>query len=181
MLRPRNQGASAAVRYLAKLVLILGLGACSSAPFADTPDPEGEPAEHRFDPASGEESMVIATARGKATMRSGTAVPVHLPRGLSPYPGAVTTASTRVTHPDGVSTLATFAAPASGAEIIAHFRREAQGAGFAVEIDTTFGQTAMFSARRAADGARIMVSTEPPQDGLTSAQIVIGAPQAAGT
>lgn len=175
MLRALIGGAGRAVRHRAGLVLIAGLAACSSAPVAD---PQAEPAEHRFDEASGEESMVIATARGKATMRSGTAVPVHLPRGLSPYPGAVTTGSTRVTHPDGVSTLATFAAAASGAEIIAHFRREAQGAGFAVEIDTAFGESAMFSARRAADGVRIMVSTEPPQDGVTSAQIVIGEPAA---
>lgn len=175
MLRALIGGAGRAVRHRAGLVLIAALAACSSAPVAD---PQAEQAEHRFDEASGEESMVIATARGKASMRSGSGVPVRLPRGFSLYPGAAVRGSTLVTHPDGVSTMTVFEAEASGAEIIAHFRGEALAAGYAIAIDTAFGDAAMLSARRAADGARIMVSTEPPQGGVTRAQIVVGEPAA---
>jgi hypothetical protein len=177
MLRALIRGAGGAVQQCAGLVLIGGLAAiaaCGSEQSTKVPVAESEPSEYRIDETSGEASMTITTARGKATMRTGSKVPVRLPRGISLYPGSAILSSTVVTHPDGVSTMAIFEVEERSAEIVAHFRGEALRAGFTVEIDTALNETSILSARRISDGASLLVSTEPMQEGWTPGQLVIG-------
>jgi hypothetical protein len=177
MLRALIRGAGGAVQQLAGLVLIGGVAAitaCGSEQSTAVSEPQSELSEYRIDETSGEASMTITTARGKATMRTGSSVPVRLPRGISLYPGSAILSSTVVTHPDGVSTMAIFEVEASSAEIVAHFRSEAVRAGFVVEIDNALIETSMLSARRISDGASLLVSTEPMQEGWTPVQLVIG-------
>jgi hypothetical protein len=165
------------VRYIIRpfqIGCLAALAGCGTGQSGTITAPDDEPSEYRIDEASGETSMVIATPRGKATMRSGKTVPVQLPSGFSLYPGSAIVSSTVVDQPDGHAIMVMFEADGSAADIIAHFRSAADAAGYAIEIAATMNETMLLSAKRAADGASLVVSTGPVEEGMTPGQIVLG-------
>jgi hypothetical protein len=165
------------MRSTASVILVGAAGlltACNSEQSGAITSPDGETAEYRVDEATGETTMTITTAEGKASLRSGSRVPVQLPQGFSLYPGSEVLTSTVVNQPDGVGTMVMFQTDARGPQIIAHFKDEAERAGFKIEMEATMNGTVMLGGKRATDGASFMINTGPYEEGKTTGQLVIG-------
>lgn len=157
--------------------IILGgvtmFAACSSEQSGTFTGADGEQAEYRIDEASGETSMTIKTAQGEATMRSGEGVPLALPDGFTLYPGSKVISNTVVNQPDGTGNMVLFESSAAPAAIIAHFKSHAGKAGYAIELETKMNETLLLSGRREAAGTAFVVTTEAPEDGTVSGQLVM--------
>lgn len=158
--------------------LILGgihllIVACGSQQSDTITAADAERAEYRIDEASGETSMTIRTARGEATMRSGEGVPLALPDGFTLYPGSKIISNTVVSQPDGTGAMVLFESTAAPADIIAHFKTHAGEAGYAIELEATMNETMMLSGRRGAAGTAFVATTEAPEDGIVSGQLII--------
>jgi hypothetical protein len=150
------------------------VAACGSEQSGTIAAPDGETAEYRIDETTGETRMTITTQEGKATMRSGSSVPIELPKGFLLFPGSTVVSNTVVNKPDGLGTMVMFEAPANGTDIIAHFKRQAEAGGFAIELEATMNDTMMLSGKRASDGTSFLVNTFASEDGKTGGQLVIG-------
>lgn len=150
------------------------LGGCD----AQGPDAAGAkpPGEHSVDPVTGERRITIHREDGPVTLREGAGVPVSLPAGFSPFPGARVVSNAIAARPDGEGVLLTFEADAPAQEVIAHTRSEAEAAGFSVDVDLATGDTRTIAGTRASDRATfsLTVTQGAPATGQLSASTGAG-------
>ncbi len=140
--------------------LALILGACGSDTDSESViETESGSSDYTIDADTGEESMVISTAEGEVSMRSGTGVPIDLPEGFSIIDGATITSNTVVDQAEGKGSLVGFQTSDSADTVAAFYLDQAKAAGIDIEIDaqmrggrvlggksgsgTTFSMTAM--------------------------------------
>jgi len=153
---------------------VLLLSGCGSQSSGDVTTADGKDAHYTIDKATGETSMTIKGDDGDATMRSGPAVPVDLPKGFSLFPGSKVITNTLVNQPDGEATMLTFEAGAPADKVVAHYKGEAKAAGFDIQIEMDTNGTRMIGGERKGDGATLSVTASAGEGGaVTTGQIII--------
>lgn len=129
---------------------------------------------YTIDPATGEHRMTITGREGETRLRSGAAVPLGMPEGVTLFPDTRVRENARVARPGAQSMLTTFEADAPAADIAAHYRDAARAAGFAILADLGTDGSHLLSAQRSGDGASLTLSIT--QGDPTTGQLTITAP-----
>lgn len=126
-------------------------------------------------PASGGTQAGIALARqARAELRSGPALPVNLPRGLTIYPGARVIGNTLVMRGSARSVLVEFETPEPIAKVIAFHRAQARAAGVTLTLDLAGTNAASIGGRTAADGE--FAVTARRSSGATIVELSVSVP-----
>jgi hypothetical protein len=152
------------------------LAGCGSEKTGEFTTDDGKNAAYAIDEKTGETSMTITGKDGTATLRSGTDVPLDLPKGFSLFPGSKVITNTVVKQADGEGTMVMFEAAAPAETVVAHYRDQAKAAGFDIGIEMTTGDTRMIGGERKADGSSLSVTatTKAGENGATTGQLIIG-------
>jgi hypothetical protein len=152
----------------------LALTACGSETSGEFTTEDGKNAEYTIDKETGETTMTVEGPDGEATLRSGAAVPVKLPDGLSLFPGSKVVTSTLVKQPDGQGTMVMFEAEAPAEAVVAHYRDQAKAAGFDIQLEMNTNGTQMIGGERKGDGSTLSVTATPGDGKTITGQLIIG-------
>jgi hypothetical protein len=150
------------------------LAACGSETSGEFTTENGKNAEYTIDKDTGETSMTIKGEDGTATLRSGTDVPVLLPKGFSLFPGSKVITNTVVVQADGAGTMVMFEASAPADKVVAHYRDQAKAAGFDIQLEMTTNGTTMIGGERKSDRTSLSVTASPGEGGTTTGQLILG-------
>lgn len=127
------------------LALTMVLAACQERSASPTPSPTPN---FTRDAATGETRARIANDAGAATeLRSGAAVPVILPAGLTIYPGARILRNTRVERGGDRRALVEFETPDPVASVLLYHRAQALAAGATLTFDLDGDHAASIGGR----------------------------------
>lgn len=151
------------------------LAACEEGHAPPAPDPRPSFAH---DPANGEMRARIATGRGDAAeMRSGTGVPVVLPRGFTIYPGARIVANTVVARGEFRHILIEIETADPMAKVMLFHRAQALAAGGSLSLDLAGTEAASIGGRIATGGEFALTARRVGL--VTHVQMAFGSPRQA--
>ncbi|MDX3883291.1 MAG: hypothetical protein QHC65_02630 [Sphingomonas sp.] len=133
------------------LALAAALSGCGKSGTAGK-DSAGGDASYQLSESNGQSTLTVRSDKGTARIVSGTG-DAALPAGLSLYPGATVTSSTRITgEATARSTILSFDTPDMPAQVIAYYKAGAQKAGYAVDAEVKAGTMEMLNGKHGKEG-----------------------------